>query len=333
MRARFALLALVLTVSGCAAPAIGSVTPTVPAAATTTNVPATVTAAATGTASPVPATPTSATTVTPSGPTPADMTCAEDEAVCIVAGHFVFRRPLDESANLAVDPTYTYGATQDGKREPHHGIDFPNKQGTPVWAAGDGRVVVAGNDKLELYGWVTNFYGNLVVIAHTLPGFNEPVFTLYGHLFEVDVRVGQMVRAGDRIGEVGSTGIAIGSHLHLEVRVGQDDYRSTRNPQLWMEPLPGTGALAGRVLDARGNLTRSSITIERFAADAVAPLYPLETYARETLNGDDVWHENFAAGDLPAGDYRLSLIYNGVLYAQRLQIQPDRLTLVTFQVK
>jgi murein DD-endopeptidase MepM/ murein hydrolase activator NlpD len=271
-------------------------------------------------------------TATSSAAFQAEMVCPNAETVCLVTGHFFFQRPIAASANIFIDQTYRYGATEDDKREPHHGIDFPNKQGTPVLAAGDGQVVVAGNDKLTLYGWVTSFYGNLVVIEHSLPGFTQPVYTLYGHLYKVDVAVGQQVRAGEQVGEVGATGIAIGSHLHLEVRIGADTYKSTRNPELWVQPPPGMGVLAGRVLDAQGNPVKGTINIQRMQGDVILkdPIYQIETYARESLNGDDVLHENFAIGELAAGEYRLTLIYYGKVIEQRVQIEPGKLTLVLF---
>jgi murein DD-endopeptidase MepM/ murein hydrolase activator NlpD len=263
------------------------------------------------------------------------MDCSTDETTCIVPGHFVFQRPVDPSANNAIDQTYRYGTTENDKREPHHGIDFPNKQGTSVLAAGDGKVVVAGNDKLALYGWVTSFYGNLVVIEHPLPGFGGTVYTLYGHLYKVDVTVGQQVKAGDLIGEVGSTGIAIGSHLHFEVRIGTDTYKSTRNPELWLQPPSGMGALAGRILDAQGNPVKSAVTIQRLDENGATlsdPIYQAETYARESLNSDNLFHETFAVGELTAGAYRLTLIYNGKLYEQRVKIEPEKLTIVEFRL-
>jgi hypothetical protein len=284
------------------------------------------------TATQLPATLTPILTATRSEASQAEMVCPTAETVCIVTGHFFFRRPIAASANSFIDQTYRYGTTEEGKREPHHGIDFPNTQGTPVLAAGDGQVVVAGNDKLALYGWVTSFYGNLVVIEHSLPGFTQPVYTLYGHLYKVDVKVGQQVRAGEQIGEVGSTGIAIGSHLHLEVRIGADTYKSTRNPELWVRPPPGMGVLAGRVLDAQGNPVKSTINIQRMQGDVILtdPIYQIETYARESLNDDDVLHENFAIGELAAGKYRLTMIFNGKMIDQRVQIEPGKLTLVLF---
>jgi murein DD-endopeptidase MepM/ murein hydrolase activator NlpD len=88
----------------------------------------------------------------------------------------------------------------------HAGLDFVAPVGSPVAAAGSGRVVFAG---LKVGGW-----GNLVVLAH-----GSGVRTLYAHLSRVDVRLGRRVRAGGRIGLVGATGRATGPHLHFEVRV------------------------------------------------------------------------------------------------------------------
>ena len=83
----------------------------------------------------------------------------------------------------------------------HPGIDIPLKYGTPVLALFEGAVVWAGP-----YGG----YGNTVILQH-----RSQVFTLYGHCARVMVQRGQTVRAGERIGIVGSTGYSTGSHLHL----------------------------------------------------------------------------------------------------------------------
>jgi murein DD-endopeptidase MepM/ murein hydrolase activator NlpD len=88
----------------------------------------------------------------------------------------------------------------------HAGIDFPAPRGTPVRAAGPGRVVWAGR---RPGGW-----GLLVTVAHS-----SGVRTMYAHLRRVDVRVGRRVDAGSRLGVVGATGAASGPHLHFEVRL------------------------------------------------------------------------------------------------------------------
>jgi len=86
----------------------------------------------------------------------------------------------------------------------HPGIDFKGERGDAARCTADGRVVGAG--------W-NGGYGNCVRIAHT-NGFE----TLYGHLSRITVRIGQKVTAGEKIGEIGSTGRSTGNHLHYEVR-------------------------------------------------------------------------------------------------------------------
>ena len=88
----------------------------------------------------------------------------------------------------------------------HAGVDFPAPAGTPVAAAGAGRVVFAGASGS---GW-----GKLVVVAHA-----GGVRTRYAHLSQISVGVGRRVRAGTTIGLVGATGSATGPHLHFEVVV------------------------------------------------------------------------------------------------------------------
>jgi peptidoglycan hydrolase-like protein with peptidoglycan-binding domain len=87
----------------------------------------------------------------------------------------------------------------------HTGIDFPERMGTPIHAAGVGVVSFAGMN--------TGGYGNLVVITHRL-GFE----TWYAHMSQVTASVGQAVQGGTTIGYVGSTGFSTGPHLHFEVR-------------------------------------------------------------------------------------------------------------------
>lgn len=87
----------------------------------------------------------------------------------------------------------------------HAGVDFGASTGTPIVAAGDGTVIFAA------YG---RGYGNYVVIDH-----GGRISTLYGHCSRLLVHSGQEVRRGQRIGLVGSTGLATGPHLHFEVRV------------------------------------------------------------------------------------------------------------------
>jgi hypothetical protein len=88
----------------------------------------------------------------------------------------------------------------------HTGQDFPAPEGTPVTAAADGRVAVAGANS-------DTWAGNHVVIEH-----GGGLQSWYCHLSRVQVPKGAQVRAGDLIGNVGETGNAFGFHLHFEIR-------------------------------------------------------------------------------------------------------------------
>jgi len=243
---------------------------------------------------------------------------------------FPLQRPIP---GAIVERSYPYGSTQNGAREAHHGVEFYQPFGTPVLAAAAGRVVFAGEDNLTLLAWVTDFYGNVIVLQHSLNG--QTVFTLYAHLSKIDVQAGQTVAVGQKIGAVGASGTAIGSHLHFEVRVGQNDYFSTRNPELWLAPLPGRGTLAGRIVDSAGNPLAGQINLQRVENGILNPLSvgQAQTYVRERLNSDDLLGETFALGDLPAGDYRLSLVANSAVLEQRVTIFAGTFTPVEFVVQ
>ena len=88
----------------------------------------------------------------------------------------------------------------------HTGVDYPGARGTPVNAAASGRVAFAG--------WRAGGWGYLVTIAH-----GRGVRTMYAHLSRVNVRLGQRVSVGQRVGRVGASGYATGPHLHFEVRL------------------------------------------------------------------------------------------------------------------
>ncbi len=263
-------------------------------------------------------------------PTP----CPPD--LCIYAGVFPLQRPIAAPGEDKVDGSYRFATTQHGAREPHHGVEFLNPQGTPVLAAADGVVVVAGDDYNFHYGRYFGFYGNLVVIQHQLPGVSQPVFTLYGHLLQILVQAGQQVSRGQLIGRVGMSGLATGNHLHFEVRLGENTYASSRNPELWLAPhlspdgVPN-GALAGRILDSHGNLLDvSNIVIAHLpspGSPANSQVY-LDTYEEKDLVGQPPWKESFAIGDLLPGWYRISFVQFGI-QERTVQVLPGQLTVLT----
>ena len=251
---------------------------------------------------------------------------------CITDGHFIFRRPIDPPGNASVDGTYRYASTANGKREPHHGVEFLNKFGTPVHAAADGVVVFAGPDTKAIYCPWVNFYGNLIVLKH-----DQDLYTLYAHLSKIDVQAGDVVQAGQKIGEVGQTGVAIGSHLHFEVRRGDvENYFSTFNPELWLAPendaqnLP-YGALMISITDSTSKHLFTKLTIVRYSDPSAQPDFPyyLDTYVNDMAKGD----ENAALGSLQAGRYRIALESNGQLIERWVEVQSGKLTQTVIVVK
>lgn len=248
--------------------------------------------------------------------------------------HNILHRPIELSDDYAhwADRSYAYGSTQWGRRAVHLGVEFVNPRDTPVYAAKAGVVVFAGDDAKTLLGPRQDYYGNVVVLAHeeySLAGLQ--VFTLYGHLEEVEVAAGQALEDLDRLGRIGSTGVAIGPHLHFEVRVDDPyDFRMTRNPELWLQHYVDRGMIIGALRDADGELVYG----KRISARSDTLSREVASYGGDIVNPDPVWQENFTIGDLPAGDYELVVLSDSgsVAYAETVAVEAYRTTYVEIVV-
>jgi murein DD-endopeptidase MepM/ murein hydrolase activator NlpD len=119
-------------------------------------------------------------------------------------GAFTQPRNTKVFSNFAETRTYVYqGKPVD--TQVHVGFDLASTKQTPVPAANAGQVVFAGP---------LTIYGNAVIVDHGLG-----LQTLYAHLSSLDVKVGDAVSKGQQLGHSGSTGLAVGDHLHFEVLV------------------------------------------------------------------------------------------------------------------
>jgi murein DD-endopeptidase MepM/ murein hydrolase activator NlpD len=107
---------------------------------------------------------------------------------------------------------YAFEAAYAGFPHFHTGIDLAVPLGTPVFAAADGVVALAG--AMTDSGGMLVGYGNYVIIQH-----DAGLKTLYGHLLAIGVKAGDVVSRGQLIGLVGSTGNSTGPHTHFEVRI------------------------------------------------------------------------------------------------------------------
>lgn len=107
-------------------------------------------------------------------------------------------------------PTGVFGARRffNGEpRQPHPGIDLEARTGSPVVAAGPGRVALAE----DLY-----YSGRTVILDH-----GGGLFTVYAHLSSIEVKPGAAVAAGDRLGKSGATGRVTGPHLHWGAKIAE----------------------------------------------------------------------------------------------------------------
>lgn len=310
-------------------------------APTPTPAPTIIPATATVTQTAIPPTPTS--TIIPTAtatitPSPTPIPCYLTESVCVEDGHFLLERPISDEYTNTIQPGYRYGSTINGEREPHHGVEFINASGTPVFAAADGRVVFAEEDKAGIYSYWPGFYGNLVVIEHDFAELGEPLYTLYAHLSVIGVAEGDLLKAGQQIGEVGWTGRAIGSHLHFEVRLGGLGYGDTRNPELWLKPLDDqSGGVAVTLINASGQVRQVPVNVDHVqdGESALKWVASLPAYAPETVpvGIDNAWQESHAIGDLPAGSYRLSFSYAGQYWERFVDVHPQKVTVVKFVIQ
>ncbi len=119
----------------------------------------------------------------------------------------IFMKPIESYIETAYYGDRRNFIYSDGShnRTLHFGSDLAAPVGEPVYAAGDGKLVLVENRILT---------GNTVIIEH-LPG----VYTMYYHMDSLSSELGMVVKKGSEIGKVGATGLVTGAHLHWEMRV------------------------------------------------------------------------------------------------------------------
>ena len=242
--------------------------------------------------------------------------------------HFYFTRPNPADQVNWPQPDYRYGGIFFAT-EVHTGVDIDANIGTPVLAAGPGTVVWAGGG---FYTGVpdntTDPYGLAVSIQHNFGYQGKPLFTVYAHMSRVDVTVGQRVDSGQQLGLVGKTGRTTGPHLHFEVRLEYNLYHHTLNPELWLAPPQGWGVLVGRLIQQNGVLL-SSFPVQ-VISEETGRVRQVRTYGTETINPDPHYQENMVLSDLPAGLYRISVIFDGRDHQFWVEILPGQVTYFTY---
>ncbi|MCR4736447.1 MAG: M23 family metallopeptidase [Treponema sp.] len=115
----------------------------------------------------------------------------------------LFKKPLHSRYWLSSPYGWRDSPFNTGKRTFHGGIDMAAASGTPIYASLDGKVTATGYNAT---------YGNYIIITH-----HSGYKTLYAHLSKINCRKGNFVYTTTKIGEVGSTGMSTGPHLHFTV--------------------------------------------------------------------------------------------------------------------
>jgi murein DD-endopeptidase MepM/ murein hydrolase activator NlpD len=175
----------------------------------------------------------------------------------------------------------------------------------------------------------TDPYGLAVSIRHDFGYKDQQLYTMYAHMSEMNVILGQRVETGEVIGFVGTTGATTGPHVHFEVRMGGNSFFYTYNPELWIAPPQGWGVLAGRVMDTRGRALKSlEVNVQ---SEETGRTFVVRTYGDGgAINSDPYYNENLVLGDLPAGIYKVTLRFEEKNHQTWVEIFPGQVAYFTF---
>jgi murein DD-endopeptidase MepM/ murein hydrolase activator NlpD len=157
------------------------------------------------------------------------------------APEMLWRGPFKALTNAAVEARYADNRTYFYKgdevdRQVHLGFDLAVTAHVPVTSAHDGRVLHAGD---------LGIYGNTVIVDHGLG-----VQSLYAHLSSIDTKVGDMVKMGHVVGRSGTTGLALGDHLHFTMLLNGNAV----NPVEWWDPKWMEDRVMRKIREAGGSV-------------------------------------------------------------------------------
>ena len=223
---------------------------------------------------------------------------------------------IPSNPGFAYGHTFPYGRDLGGDYIHHHGIDLGGSTGDRIRAGTAGEVVFAGWDEHTTlaYPFYGPFYGNAVIVRLAEPLVTatglQDVYVLYGHLHRVRVKAGYHVAPDTIVGTLGQTGVADGPHLHLEVRIGGNEYANTVNPLLWITPPAGTGTVAVRLVSAANRIWEAA-RINLAANDGTVRYQTMSYQLEPGIQHDPWWGETAVFGAVREGAYTVFVTIRG----------------------
>jgi murein DD-endopeptidase MepM/ murein hydrolase activator NlpD len=231
-------------------------------------------------------------------------------------------RPVAPDEQNDKDQTYLYGSTMGGNFRQHQGNEYNDPEGVPLLAVDDGEIV-----------YTDTSIGHTVLKCDTKVD-TTTIYAHYHHQHEIFKKVGDRVNRGDRIGTIGKKGNVTNEHLHFEVAVSardsaRDSISTTRNSELWVQPLPGCGTIVGNLVDRDGNnVPGARIYGITKPVPTETPFSFAETYMGK-VHPSEIYGENFVIGDVPEGDYILTYEFSSWKY--KVHVEPGKITRVRMQ--
>jgi len=234
-------------------------------------------------------------------------------------------RPVRPDDQNLKDQTYLYGSTMGGNFRQHQGNEYNAPEGTPLLAVDDGIIVYIDREIGHSVLKCNRREGDFFVYAH------------YHHQHDIFKKVGDVVKRGEVIGSIGKKGNVTNEHLHFEVSLSKLDDSNreshTRNSELWIEPLPGTGTIVGKVVDEDGeNIPGVRVYGVTKPIPTESPFSFAETY-QDKVHPDEAYNENFVIGDVPEGSYFLSADSEGKKSVVGAVVGPGKITNVVMTLK
>jgi hypothetical protein len=252
-------------------------------------------------------------------PVDAEFTATEEPV------HQWMLRPVRPDDQNLKDQTYLYGSTMGGNFRQHQGNEYNAPEGTPLLAVDDGTIVYIDKEIGHSVLKCDRKQGDFFVYAH------------YHHQFDILRKAGEIVKRGEVIGEVGEKGNVTNEHLHFEISLSLlDDSNKeshTRNPELWIEPLAGTGTIVGLLVD-NGDKPVQGARIYGVTKPipTESPFSFAETY-KDSVHSDESYNENFVIGDVLPGEYTLYSDHEGKNCAAKVAVEAGKVTRVQMKLR